>query len=55
MLYKTMTELEHHIEEPVGTSTTDISDSEIQVVLGMGVAIQKTYETKSMVWKQPSN
>ena len=27
-----LTELEHHLEEPVGASTTDISDSEIHVV-----------------------
>ena len=32
MLYETMTELEHHLEEPTGASTTDISDSEIHVV-----------------------
>ena len=25
-------ELEHHLEEPTGASTTDISDSEIHVV-----------------------
>ena len=32
MLYKTMTKLEHHLEEHAGASTTDISDSEIHVV-----------------------
>ena len=32
MLYETMTKLEHHLQEPTGASTTDISGSEINVV-----------------------
>lgn len=42
MIYKTITELEHHRRERVDVSTTDISDT---CSRGMGAAIQKTNRT----------
>jgi len=43
MLYKTITEPEHHRGQPTNASIINISDSERNTCsLGMGAAIQKT-------------
>ena len=69
MLYETMTELEYHLEEPTGASTTDISDSEIHVIqawaqpskrhMKLGLWYGRSHPanksmTMTKVWSQPS-